>query len=1617
MQRGFSLNRIIVLGLLLGPGLALAQNDATAYFERTEVTISNTATCAGLPDRSATQPLQQYTTPQATIQIQSGDVACPGTAIAGAVTFQAVTTQATARGATTFETIAPLSVQMTQQTTFTRTSTATAAYSGQIAVNFPSPECRFRSDDNLNPAGGLPVGATVSQGNGGCDFTSLGLPFLAVEHQRYVRIQNTLTASLVSTLPQNSVQVRVTIAVVYRISFPLLRLTPNPLTVTIPAQSSTPVTARVTLENIGGHPLTWQVPPTGSATLQVTPETGLALRPGESTQLTVSVVFSRPSGEYTVGFVTIPTNQASSTADWRAPTQVLDVRAVVGSATPSTVELSAANPAAGTPLDPEKDIEFSAMVGYSHTRETATAIALEVLDQAARRVSSSNAVTVPAGTSSQRLTIPAFRVSAQTTRLTLRGLIVDGATGNVLSASAPPLEYPVALPPRVELTQVIGEQGLADRQIIPVNETPLSRDHPDYRAPDRITFRSSYFLPGVRPGTQLLSAAPRDFSGRQTGAAVPLSDPAPVSIAPGDGTLQADLVPQVHSNHAQLDWQAVIRSADGREVRSKTIEHLFEWVQLRHCGDSPMLDPGERELECEIRLNVRRDSVQLGYRALSKLGSSDLKVLETLPSGTNGVKLVKLPLTVPDAAEGPVRVQFFLEGEAQALGSMRAWSAEVALPVRTRPVQLSAIGDVLQGPGAQIRALANTPAQAVQVTRSTRTLGFGASDMRVFGRSSKQAPIRTETGTVEAIDLTKEYLTVGGAWVVEPPIAASTGFAADVQLQYEASDLPPHPEFDATRLKVYSFDPDTGDYREYESIVDTANRRVTARVTGLSNVFALAMPGPFRKKLSGVAAAASGTALLIANVASTAEEVRAAGLGPVGGTVNPFPESAEASVLSSVAVSAQEAVAASQLFQVSKPAGGAESAWIAGFGAPATLALSAAGTGAPPLRFSGVAREFLLPGVAWDFAAAALTGFAPELHLANPNELETEVRLEFHDANGALAGQSDFRLAPWSKRSSPLHLELNAPPAAFSGWIRVTSTHGVFAAVRTAPSAGYVPAGPPTLTSGGVRTWVAPYFQTGPESRTTRLALLNTASAPMLITVRAYSDLGALIASGQGVLGPGEQVIREVGQIVPLDSRILSVGSLRVETDIAGLSGLVSVDNFQVRPLDPVLQTENPARFAAQFPAQPGIDMGAAEFSFVNPGIAPVTVSARAYNTAGTPLGSAAQTRSIAQGGRWNGSLSSLLPETGRRETGGYVLFDSPKPLIGSAFLTSSTSGTRDLPMASLQGISTPDPPPPPPQTDLIFNPPSLDFGGVTRGQSLTRSVSVRNPAATSAVTITGVSFSDTQFRWVAPAFPFTIAAGATTAIEVSFNPAPGAQAQAVSANLTLSNGQRLNLTGAIVISETPRVRIEVTPPGLDFGNVQSGTTKEMTISVRSTGTEPLIVTGVTITGSTRFSIQFVSFPLTLGPLVGQNLQVRFSPAIAGTQLGTLAIATNDPANPNLAINLVGTGIGVAAAPRIETTVTSLEFGIVNLNETVERTFEIRNRGTAPLVVQSMTIDNAFYTIGPPAPFTVAAGAIADVGVVFRPRQMAGPQNATLKIVSNDAVNGNISIPITGASQ
>jgi hypothetical protein len=236
-----------------------------------------------------------------------------------------------------------------------------------------------------------------------------------------------------------------------------------------------------------------------------------------------------------------------------------------------------------------------------------------------------------------------------------------------------------------------------------------------------------------------------------------------------------------------------------------------------------------------------------------------------------------------------------------------------------------------------------------------------------------------------------------------------------------------------------------------------------------------------------------------------------------------------------------------------------------------------------------------------------------------------------------------------------------------------------------------------------------------------------------------------------------------------------------------------------------------------------------------------------------------------------------------------------------------------------------------------------------------------------------------------------------------------------VNSNDSVTGPVLVNLNGAGTAVETPKVRIDVTPTSMDFGDVGSGQTKDLQLVIRNGGTDPLVVTSVVFTNS-RFQVVNANFPLTVIPSGLTSVVIRFSPPAAGVQTGTLTVASNDSANPAVTVSLRGNGVGAASSPRIVVTENVLEFGSVATGQTGERTFEIRNTGTAPLVIQAMVIDNPNYTVGPPAPFTLSPNAIADIGVLFKPKE-PGNQPATLRITSNDPVNALIVIPITGAGQ
>jgi hypothetical protein len=306
----------------------------------------------------------------------------------------------------------------------------------------------------------------------------------------------------------------------------------------------------------------------------------------------------------------------------------------------------------------------------------------------------------------------------------------------------------------------------------------------------------------------------------------------------------------------------------------------------------------------------------------------------------------------------------------------------------------------------------------------------------------------------------------------------------------------------------------------------------------------------------------------------------------------------------------------------------------------------------------------------------------------------------------------------------------------------------------------------------------------------------------------------------------------------------------------------------------------------------------------------------------------------------------------------------------------------------------------------------AVDFGALQLGENRTLQIPIRNNGNIRAQISSLASGSD-AFRITGPSAPFTLEPLETRFVEVQFAPFNnGPQATALVVRVSdapaLSVPLRGSGTGTL---QGPRLELSATQ--LSFGEVVLGQSRELTVSVRNTGTAAAIISSIA-SDNTRFVVTTPTSQLQVQPGGSLNINVLFQPASAGAQAGVLSIASNSVVNPVLSVALSGLGIFDAGfSPRIELVPTSLDWGNVNVNATRDLTLQIRNTGQAPLTVSSISSTNPrFVVISPTATFQVPAGGAIGAVIRFAPTTL-GPQSGTLS-VANNASTLPLSVPVAG---
>src|SRR5437868_6935593 len=237
-----------------------------------------------------------------------------------------------------------------------------------------------------------------------------------------------------------------------------------------------------------------------------------------------------------------------------------------------------------------------------------------------------------------------------------------------------------------------------------------------------------------------------------------------------------------------------------------------------------------------------------------------------------------------------------------------------------------------------------------------------------------------------------------------------------------------------------------------------------------------------------------------------------------------------------------------------------------------------------------------------------------------------------------------------------------------------------------------------------------------------------------------------------------------------------------------------------------------------------------------------------------------------------------------------------------------------------------------------------------------------------------------------------------------------------LTATITTGDGSTSPLSNgrvAQIVSGGSQCALSVNPGAVNFSGATIGQTTTQNVVVTNSGSTAVTITALSITpGGTVFSLGSVPLPINLNPTQQATIPVGFTPTNATLVSATLVITNSCTGTTNVALN------GTGGAARINVIPISLDFGTVALNQTVQRQLVITNFGTVPLNVTSLVFATGGLGFSLPQPngFTLQPQTNTTLTVNFTPTT-SGTKVDQLRINSNDPINPQVTVPLTGIGQ
>ncbi len=310
-----------------------------------------------------------------------------------------------------------------------------------------------------------------------------------------------------------------------------------------------------------------------------------------------------------------------------------------------------------------------------------------------------------------------------------------------------------------------------------------------------------------------------------------------------------------------------------------------------------------------------------------------------------------------------------------------------------------------------------------------------------------------------------------------------------------------------------------------------------------------------------------------------------------------------------------------------------------------------------------------------------------------------------------------------------------------------------------------------------------------------------------------------------------------------------------------------------------------------------------------------------------------------------------------------------------------------------------------------------LDFGRVAIGDFAERTVNLESCGEV-AFDITALEIvSSTEFSiQTAPALPSMLAPGDTADVTLRYAPVDaGRDMDQMRIRSTVPDGF------VSLIGEAAACDLVVTPNPVSFNAVASGASRTRTALLENSGGIDCTISDIQLGAGTTSEFRISSAPQLPAILLPGNaltVDVDYTPADAGSDMGTLEIASDDPTEPSTIVQLSGRRLGIGECA-LDITPDPITYGLVPLGSSATMQVAVQNVGTNLCTLSqlrlSLSSSRDFSMVPPSFPILIPGGQSRSYPIVYTPRT-AAPQTGELDIFTGlIPLNPDYLVPISGA--